>query len=198
MKITIDADIFNRMSHAAASPSDTLRPHLACVRLEYRGGRAYAVASNSFIMAIHYLGETDQPDEFMNVALDPSLMTLMPTLDTLAFEGWQTINLITLPEFALIWGACPEKEPMFTEWWKLIPDPAKVERGFIFLEDELFHKLALSSPSGIITFPAVVDAKNYMYVRDAYDPNWLGLLHARDKDKQVNDPATIPDWIPRT
>lgn len=189
MKITIDADIFSRMSHAAGSPSDPVRPHLACVRLEYRGGYAYAVASNSFIMAIYYLGPTTEPDEFMNVSY-----TAPSGDDTLEIEGWQAAS------FGMINGhsvtLLPEKEPLFTEWWKIVPDPARFERGFIYLQDELFHKLAMSSPSGHIVFPAVVDALNYMYVRDVHDPNWLGLLHARYSDKKL-EAATIPEWIPR-
>lgn len=193
MKITIDADIFNRMSHAAASPNDPTRPHLACVRLEYRGGKAFAVASNSYILAVYYLGVTDQPDEFMNVSLDPIIMQNLQYKEWADFtiEGWQVAEIMTCPlgTFPLL----PDKEPLFTEWWKLIPDPAKFERGFIYLQDELFRKLAASSPSGHIVFPAVVDSLNYMYLRDIHDPNWLGLLHARCDVKC--EPATIPEWL---
>lgn len=176
------------MTHAAAKPDDETRPHLACVRLEYRGGKAFAIASDSFVMAIYYLGETTEPDEFMNVAL-PWLPDA--EYDTLDIEGWQIAGV------CIIEGAMhttqPDKEPLFTNWWRLIPDPAKFERGFIYLQDELFRKLAATSPSGHIVFPAIVDNTDYMYLRDVYDPNWLGLIHARKKDGC--EPATIPEWL---
>ena len=185
------------MSHAAALSSDALRPHLACVRLEYRGGKAFAIASDSFVMAIYYIGPTTEPDEFMNVACGGELLAIAGASDALTFEGWQIASIATLSLYESkssgVWPLLPDKEPLFTNWWRLIPDPAKFERGFIYLQDELFRKLAATSPSGHIVFPAVVDNTDYMYLRDVYDPNWLGLIHARKKDGC--EPATIPEWL---
>lgn len=198
MQFILPAETFVRLSKAAARPTDDVRPWLACVRLEHRDGKSYAIASTSWVLAVEYLGDTSEPDGFVNVPLDDTLMACLAMHhDDVVFEWFEAFGVLTCPTFgALALTAMEDREPMFTRWFEIFPSTLpKADKGFLFIQAEYFQRLTDSSPSGCLAFPAVVDSSRVVIVRDVHDDNWCGVFLAADKQKRAS-PATKPEWMP--
>jgi hypothetical protein len=191
-RFTIPADIFARMSNAANRADDPKRPHLACVRLEYKDGKYFAIASTSYVMAVEYLGETDQPDCAVNVPL-----VIADADQTLIFEWYAEFKVLTcsVDEASATLTPLPDIEPLFTRWWSIFADTTQTKsKGFLYMEGDMMAALCAASPSGKLCFPAVVDSSRVVIVRDVYDPNWVGAFLANDKTKTAK-PAVKPEWM---
>ncbi len=196
MKFEIPSETFVRMANAAARPTDDLRPHLACVRLEYRDGKYFCVASTSWIIAVEYLGDTTEPNGFVNVPTHAGLLAIPPG-EIFEFDHWPDFGVLTCANHPWITlEAVPDTEPMFTRWPTIFPAVAKrVDNGFLFIQAEYFQRLADASPSGKLCFPEVIDSRDVVIVRDKDDPNWVGAFSPTDKLKQARA-ALRPEWLP--
>ena len=199
MKFPIPSETFVRMANAAARPTDDLRPHLACVRLEYRDGKYFCVASTSWVIAVEYLGDTTEPNGFVNVPTHTGLLDNMrvETGLNVEFDWWSEFNVLTCATYPTITlEAVPDTEPMFTRWPSIFPATLpRVDNGFLFIQAEYFQRLADASPSGKLCFPEVIDSRDVVIVRDKDDPNWVGAFAPVDKLKQAR-PALRPEWLP--
>lgn len=82
--------------------------------------------------------------------------------------------------------------------WKEIAEQArpivKKSKGAMFWNGETIAALAGASPSGAIVFPEHIDISLPVVVRDAFDPDWVGLFCSTGQDDQ-RKPARLPDWV---
>jgi len=200
MKFKIQSEAFCRIANAAAHP-ESENPQLACVRLEHRDGKAYAVATSKQIIAIEFLGATDEPEGFINV---PSSFAarLGSYDDELTFSHWPefTLGFVTVDELPgeMLYLLDPDNaEPMFSRWFDVIPrNPPRVDRGFMYINGEEFTKLVASSPTGCFAFAEVLDNTRVTIVRDIYADQWLGAFVPSAKNRADIKPATVPTWMP--
>lgn len=56
-------------------------------------------------------------------------------------------------------------------------------------------KLFESSPSGQITFPAVINSSKPVLLRDVTDSDWLGVFIPTAKDDKKAKAAELPEWL---
>lgn len=192
----IPTETFVRLSHAAMPYGSAEFPACQSVRLEYKNGGYYAVASNGQIIAVEYMGVTTEPDCAVNVALDFDIIMLGETFPEQAFtfEWWPEFNALTCV-MGLTVHAAPDDVPRFKEWWRIFPAsvPSKANGAF-YMDGELIAKLARSSPSGLLCFAQYVDRRQTAIVRDLHDPNWIGGFISDDLDHKAT-PASLPDWM---
>lgn len=196
VQFIIPTETFVRLSHASQPYGSPDYKACQSVRLEYRDGGYYAVASNSRIIAVEYLGLTMEPNAAVNVALfDAETVKPDPAYgDNLRFDWFSEFSILTLNGGITI-QAMPDNEPRFKEWWRVFPEAVPTKsRGAFYMDGELIAKLARSSPSGLLCFAAHVDRKNTAIVRDLHDPNWIGGFISDDIEHKAF-PATLPDWM---
>lgn len=199
---TLDATVFARLSNAAYKYGSAQFPDFQCVRLEYFEGKFYAIACNRCILAIEYLGDTAEPNVAVNVTNEPALIAWCKGAATLTVECWPgvTAALVQIDGHTYVNPNGPiavvNNEDRFVNWWKMVPSHSyRVDKGFLFLETELLALLGNASPSGMLCFPEVIDNTKVCVVRDATNPNWIGVFLPNDKHGNAK-PATIPGWIP--
>lgn len=190
-KFTIQAETFIRLAKASVPFGSDYRPSLQSVRLEYRGGKFFALASTSFFLAVEYLGPTDQPNAAINVKTIPALMAWLASANELVInDGWANVD--GAPYWENVAG--PDDEPKFRDWPSLFPK-AETDDGFLFVETDHMNLLGLSSPSGKLIFPKKISRTVPTIVRDADSPEWAGLFLAIDKLQNSPLPATYPEWL---
>lgn len=194
-QFVIPSETFTRIANAAAKTGNQ-----SCVRLEYINGKYYAVSSNSWVIAIEYLGETDQPDAAVNVAVNNGWQIMVNTFATetnFIFDWFPEFNILTSPNLPGTATAVSDADvrPPFLRWFDIIPTNSTKDKGFLYVEDEQIAALCAASPSGNLCFPSIVDSGRVMIVRDAIDPNWCGAFFASDKSKAAK-PAVRPEWMP--
>jgi len=188
-KFEIPSKTFVRMAKCAGDPN---RPHLYCVRLEYRNGRFFCVTSNSWVMAVEYVADVDAPNTSVNVSISPEWLAWYAQRENLVFEWWPLLALTIDGHNVPFVG---DLEPKFANWPALFPDTLpKVDKGFLYFHAEYFQTLADASPTGHLCFPEVIDNTKSVICRDSHDPNWIGLFVATDKSK-TSKPATLPEWL---
>lgn len=199
MKFSIPSEIFVRMANAAARPTDDKHPELSVIRLEYRDGKYFCVASTSWVIAVEYMGPTKEPNGFVNVPIHAGLMENLrcePGLDV-EFDHYPDFDVLTCPTYPTI-PLQPVKIdiPMFNRWPDIFPVVLqRVDYGFLYIQSEYFQRLADASPSGKLCFPEVIDNRRVTIIRDKDDPNWIGGFLPTDTTEKAK-PATRPEWLP--
>lgn len=191
VEFIIPSETFKRMAKCAGDPN---RPFLYCVRLEYRKGRYYVITSNSWVMAVQYLGDVIGPDAAVNVTIGrDDWMAYYSAQTDLVFNWYPGLALTVNGHNAPFTS---DNEPKFAEWWNLFPDALpRVDKGFLYFHSEYFQTLCDTSPTGHICMPEVIDNTKSVICRDSNDPSWVGLFVASDKSK-FSKPATRPEWLP--
>lgn len=208
MDFTISCEQFMRLSRIATNFKDgETNEYFRSIYLEHKSGHSFAVASNMKLMGVEHLGATAEPDGGVNIRLDPHLIqqceieapysslitgTYLPELGYAMLKttfGWQ------LPNCQLISNHVNHLK----DWRKTVPKsiPKKPD-GALRMKASEIAQLGSSSPSGRIIFPECISLDVPVVVRDAIDPNWMGLFVSTLTD-DGNPPtilaATLPDWI---
>jgi hypothetical protein len=202
MKFSILCETFLRLSNCAGVNDP--EPALNSVRLENSNGKVFAVASNRKIMAVEYLGETDEPDGAINIAVHQDIIDACEYSENqqrfITVNSWQefgvaTMNIGVFSPYALPFTNPDTFEP-FRNWRGQFPTwLPKVDKGFVWFETEQLNKLGLSSPSGMIALPEVLDNTRRVIVRDIHDPNWCGVFIPYHPNNPNVKPATLPEWL---
>lgn len=180
---------------------------IKCVRLEYKAGKYYAIASNRKIAAIYYLGETKEPDSVIHLASDASLAAQCEMEKS--FNS--VLTVVSVPELkmatvkTLLGYSFPGNAGVFIDNTPLNLWPRWIPRKGIAASKDAMHwtlqdleMLNKASPSGRIVFPEFIDANEPVIVRDHANPNWMGVFMANLADEkgkvQTAKPATVPEW----
>lgn len=210
MDFLIKCDVFSRLAQVTRQFDKTTdfdtKKMISCVRLEYRKGHYYAIATNQQIAAIQYLGRTDQPDGEAHVVNDDVLIKqcIQETLyDSSLFvqviPEFALANIVTTTGWAYKGQGCiyPENGPLDT-WRNWFPDknPTK-SNGIMYWNIDHIESLARSSPSGHLYFPKFIDVEKPVVIRDRFDDNWCGLYIPRPhlSDGSITKEAEKPAWI---
>lgn len=202
MDFSIKCDVFNRLAQI------TLRsqPELSCVRLEYKNGHYYAIATNQEIAAIQYLGQTNQPDSVAHVVNDSSIISQGQT--EILYDS--SLHIQYLPEFATAtlmttmgWqyqkNACifPDSTPM-DKWLEWFPDKiADKNKGVMYWDIDQIELLARSAPSGKLYFPQFIDINEPVIIRDRLCDTWCGLFVPKPSvtEEPIRKGAEKPTWL---
>jgi hypothetical protein len=197
MTFSIPCATFARLAPVALQPGEPPmkdkppRPFLACVRIEHVNGMAIAIATNSAIMAIEYLGNADGPNGSFNIGITPTLLAQCikeaPFNSTLTAANLSVRTTLGFTEMSF---ASQE----FVDWRTAIPSSLpKKSTGAMILDSEHTVRLIKSSPSGFIIFPKFFDREWIVIVRDPHNENWYGTFLSREFE--TGTPATVPDWV---
>lgn len=198
-KFTIEPDVFVRLANASYTHGSSLWQDFQCVRFEYFEHKIFAVACNRHILAVEYLGETTEQNAAVNITNNPVLLAWCKTAGQLTIETWPGVELAIVQIDGITYNGptfVKNNEDRFVNWWKLIPvQLPRVDKGFLFMETELLCKLGAASPSGMLSFPEVIDNTKVCIVRDVGNANWIGVFLPNYKHDNAR-PATIPTWVP--
>lgn len=201
MQFTIPCEIYAKFAQLAVSAADK---NWHCVRIEHKGGKKYAIASDRFNIVIYYLGTVNEPDGALHVVADQALINA--SVNEIAFKG--NVEIVPVPElkiasakttFGFIYSGNPVMfdDATHLSRWREIYEPAKKSRGAMFWNVDGIRQLAAASISGSIRFPEFIDAGKPVIVCDVIDPNWFGLFLPTRRDGNESyevEPATYPDW----
>lgn len=216
MNFEISAEIFLRLARLPASipqrvlniPSEDVES-IKCVRLEYRNGNYYAIATNRKIAAVYYLGTTAEENAVAHISIDPKLIAqcetekqFKSTLQIISIPALQMITLKTM----LGWvfpgnaGVFPPPQGRLNEWMTWVPkSEIKVSSGAMAWTADDMVSLAAASPSGRVRFPEFIDAMQPVVLRDIVDLNWMGVFMSNVSNEDTGnvytiEPATVPEW----
>lgn len=215
MNFEISAEIFMRLAKIPALipqrvlniPSEDAES-IKCVRLEYRSGNYYAIATNRKICAVYYLGTTAEADAVAHITIDPALVAQCEVEKQ--FGG--KLQIVSIPEMQIVtlktlfgWnypgnaGVFPPPQGRLNEWMTWVPKTdVKASVGAMSWSADNVSALVEASPSGRVAFPEFIDAMQPVIMRDIIDPNWFGVFMTNvvDENEQVTtiDPARIPAW----
>tara|TARA_R110000851_G_scaffold250706_1_gene403207 strand:+ start:692 stop:1276 length:585 start_codon:yes stop_codon:yes gene_type:complete len=172
------------------------------VRIENKGGKCFAVATNEKIAAVEYLHNTDQPDGYVHIILDPALlkqceieMTLDSDIYITAVEQIAVATAKTTLGYTQAGNCCYwfDDSPL-NDWSSWFPEDVATEsQGAMCWNSFHVEVLVKSSPSGEISFPEFINVNNPVILRDTKSPNWVGLFIPVSYD--TIKPAVKPDWI---
>lgn len=216
MNFEISAEIFMRLAKIPASipqrvlniPSEDAES-IKCVRLEYRSGNYYAIATNRKICAVYYLGTTTEADAVAHITIDPALVAQCEVEKQFGSK----LQIISIPDLKMVslktmlgWvypgnaGVFPPPQGRLNEWMTWVPKTEiKVSTGAMSWSMDDMVSLSAASPSGRVRFPEFIDAMHPVMLRDVKDQNWLGVFMANVVDEDTNvvrtiEPATLPEW----
>lgn len=209
MEFAISCDIFARLTNVVRNfDANETRHYLKSVYIEHVDGNAFAVATNSKIAAIEFLGKCDFGNGSVNVVVDPVLIQQCRT--EAAFSSVLTVSFNEVLQFGTAkttLGYCyPGNAAVVAagnalpKWREWTPDkPVTKSKGAMFWNAENIAALGASSPSGRVLFPEFIDATKPVVIRDITDPNWFGLfMPNRNVDGEVityTEGAKLPDWF---
>lgn len=217
MQFTIPCETFARLSYAALLNPKPEYDHINCIRIENINGDSYAIATNSMIAAVQYLGKTDSAEnggvcvmiipELVQQCISEQSFDSVLTIDAMETEFYSFASAKTT--FGYIhphnvgWFPADHlyKRPWNTlgSWRIMLPEGDKLpkkSKGFLFMDTEQITNLGKTSPSGRIVFPEIIDSSFPVLVRDSIDPSWVGIFLPRDAGSQSSlSPATYPDWL---
>jgi hypothetical protein len=198
--ITISCEIYAKFAQLALTAADK---DWRVVRLEHKGGKKYAVASDRKNAVVYLLGETDQPDGAFNIVADAAMIAACT--NEIPFKG--NLEIVAIPgvgasaktTFGFVYSgnAVNFEDRTKLADWRTLYEPIKKSRGAMFWNVAGISQLAAASISGSIRFPEFIDGGKPVIVRDVIDPNWYGLFMANrfvDGQSVEVEPATLPDW----
>lgn len=211
MNFELSAEIYVRLANVTRrmpeNVPDEETPLLRTVRLERTNGHEYALSSNRKIMAIYYMGKTNQPDGVAHVIVNNAIIEQCEKekaygskLNITAIPEIQTASLKTTLGYIYPGNAAifPVKSPL-DRWKLLLKDDVKEPRGAMSWHLDDMIVLNASSPSGIVRFPDIIDATMPVVLRDLKDDNWMALFMSSRVDDDGNsytvEPAKLPAWF---
>lgn len=208
MNFTISCEAFMRLSRIATNFKDgETNEYFRSVYIENNAGHSFAVASNMKLIGIEYLGKTAEADGGINIRLDPHLIQQCeieaPYSSVITGTHVEALNFATLKTtFGYELPGCQMVSTdvnHLKDWRKVIPKSMpKKPNGALRMKASELAQLAAASPSGRIVFPECISLDIPVVIRDAIDPNWMGLFVSTMTDNG-NPPtiltATLPDWL---
>lgn len=212
MQFQIPCSTFVRLANAVNIIHHPNTEYLRSIYLEYRNGKAIAVASNCKIAAIEYFYAV--PPEFDQktvVTISPKLLEQCKT--EAPFES--VLTIVANPDLSFtaaktslgfnltdnIMQVHPEAMKELSDWRNWFPDrsPDKTDMIALYMNAEDIANLGRSSPSGRLMFPTHYTADQPVIVRDELDEKWCGLFMPSGRntkgEKFVAKPAQPPEWI---
>lgn len=208
MNFTIDCDTFVRLSNVCKyfeNPNELdLKKRVNAIRLENVNGKRFAIVTNGKIACVENLGETEELDGAVTVALTEELLQQC-RLDALFGAS---LIVTSIPELALATGQISNGTQLngniatwyddnpLDRWREWLPDETpKASKGSMFWNTMYIETLFNASPTGLIYFQEFVDVEQPIILRDYNDKNWFGLfLAAPQKPSIISEGATLPDW----
>jgi len=173
------------------------RVFLRSLRLERRDNNLYAVASNSWIMAIELLGPNAGEDAAFVIQLTDALLAqceLEQTLDGILFVNPDN-SVHTTFGFSLAGAVIPDEWP---DWKQIVNRGAATKRKGSVVFNNNTSRLLKTAPSGHMVFPPVMNSDLPIICRDPYDENWIGVFMSIDVltgSERPIPPATKPEWL---
>ena len=207
MKFTISCATFARLASVAAfiepDVDEEIRRYLSCVRIENRNRQAYAIATNLKVASIEYLGPTTEQDSAVHVMLNERLV--QQAVSETPFNS--IMEVVSIPEIAVASvstmlgyahqgnvGVFPDKSPLDV-WRQWAAPPAPASKGAMFWTVDHIETLVKASPSGKVVFPSFINVDQPVVLRDALNPNWVGLFLGKPSPLEpAVVPATLPAW----
>jgi len=209
MDFAISCETFARLANVVKDfGTNEPRQYLKSVYIEHKAGNAFAIATNSKIAAIEFLGQVAIGDGSVNVVADPVLIQQCRTEGQ--FNGVLTVSVNEVLKFATAKTALGFTYPgnaaiitdrtEFHDWRTWTPDkPVSKSKGAMFWNTENIALLGASSPSGRLLFPEFVDATKPVVIRDITDENWFGLFMpnrlAEGEVITYMEGAKLPEWF---
>lgn len=209
MDFIIPCETFARLANLVKDfGANEPRQYLKSVYIEHIDGNAFAVATNSKIAAIEFLGKVAFGNGSVNVVADPALIQQCKT--EAPFNSALTVSVNEVLKFATAKTALGYSYPgnaalitertEFHDWRNWTPDkPVAKSKGAMFWNTENIALLGSSSPSGRLLFPEFIDATKPVVIRDITDENWFGLfMPNRLADGEVityMEGAKLPEWF---
>lgn len=200
----IKASILYRLSkvckHFELSTEEDVKNSLNVVRIEVKDNKSYAVATNTQIAVIEYLGETPEPDNVAHICVDDNLARVLEAemlMDSVC--EIQCIPAIVTGKLETSSGYTNSTcfkwffDTPLNNWRGWVENPVYTAGDTMLWE--LYHVQTLfeSSLSGKITFPAIYDNSKPLYLRDVENPNWLGVfIPSRELPYES---AELPEWL---
>lgn len=202
---TIKSSTLNRIASVCSffhpTTSETMKKALNTVRLENKGGKTFAIASNQKIGVVEYLGETDEPDSGDHIILSDGLLQQL----FMEAASDHSMTITTVPEMAI---STLQSSSGFTfvdccYWWENIylkewqtwgVESPKANSGIMRWDLDYVESLMKSSPSNNIIFPRFINVKVPIVLRDFYNPNWVGVFLASKTGVETTVPAELPEW----
>lgn len=169
------------------------------IRIEIKDHKAFMIASNEIIACVKYLKGSFGTDEIIYIKVDENFRERMK------FDSKFSTSVIleTVPEFGLATLKTDKDisesliyldETFYDEWRSWFVESSE-NKGFMFWDTYQIIKLFECSPSGQITFPAVINSSKPVLLRDITDSEWVGVFIPTAKDDKKSKPAELPEWL---
>lgn len=169
------------------------------IRIEIKDRKAFMIASNEIIACVKYLKGSFGTDEIIYIKVDENFRERMK------FDSKFSTSVIleTVPEFGLATLKTDKDisesliyldETFYDEWRSWFVESSE-NKGFMFWDTYQIIKLFECSPSGQITFPAVINSSRPVLLRDITDSEWVGVFIPTAKDNKKSKPAELPEWL---
>ena len=169
------------------------------IRIEIKDHKAFMIASNEVIACVKYLKGSFGTDEIIYIKVDATFKERMEFESKLLTP----VTLETVPEFGLATLKTDKDiseslvyldETFYDEWRSWFVESSE-NKGFMFWDTYQIIKLFECSPSGQITFPAVINSSRPVLLRDITDSEWVGVFIPTAKDDKKSKPAELPEWL---
>jgi len=210
MNFNISCDLYSRFSKVChflpPSVPEGVAELIKCIRLENINGKSYAIVTNQKIGCIEYLGETTEPDGFMHLVVDETLMnqsesekTYGSTMNIVNIEAAGVASLTTMLGFSYAGNASAMVENhIMSDWrkWAHIEEVKKA-KGALYFDLDYLSSMAKASPTGRIYFAEKIDVDKPIPVRDIYNDNWVGVFIGKPNPNEKDVPAggaKAPEW----
>lgn len=167
--------------------------------VQIKDRKAFMIASNEIIACVKYLKGSFGTDEIIYIKVDENFRERMK------FDSKFSTSVIleTVPEFGLATLKTDKDisesliyldETFYDEWRSWFVESSE-NKGFMFWDTYQIIKLFECSPSGQITFPAVINSSKPVLLRDITDSEWVGVFIPTAKDDKKSKPAELPEWL---
>lgn len=211
VSLSIPCEVYSRLATLALSVAQTEnRNYLRSIYVERRNGKLIAVVTNVKTAAIENLGV--QPGDDCSVAIVADEKIIAQCNIEKNFGAALNIVVNDMLKYTAIkstFGASYEQNcyvdlPQkceFKLWRQWLPDALPVSPyGAMFSNLEMLSTLARTSPTGRVVFPAIIDARVPVVVRDVDDDRWLGVFVPNSLDMETGEityhaGAKFPEWL---
>ena len=197
----IPCDTFRRLSKLLPHPKAEIDLIFRTFRLE----NGKVIVTDRSYLAVESVEQFDgvfhilPTDEFLQQCETESQFNSVVEITpnpVLKYTTAQTTMGFTITENMGVWSDEPTD---FDKWYERIIEPVKAcngqSSGHMVWDADGVAKLASSSPSGFISFEAVIDNTRPMLIRDVNDSRWAGFFLPRVKDGRHHPAATLPEWL---
>ena len=169
------------------------------IRIEIKNHKAFMIASNEVVACVKYFGDSFDTNEIVYIKIDEKFR------ERIEFDSrlLTPVVLETMPEFALatlktdkdISESLIYLDESFYDNWRSWFTESSENKGFMFWDIYQVIKLFECSPSGQITFPAVINSSKPVLLKDVTDSDWAWVFIPAAKDEKKIKPAELPEWL---